>query len=232
MKAAAKRPNKVAKGEIDLERSYQICQAVIQNSPNRAALQGALRPPRLLKTTLVTSAAQKKPHGAAVPGVRHPSPVPVPSVAKTTTTTNVGVVGPGDGWQQGGGPSVGCQTAPGVARSVCPATTTNPHQTGRMAAGVGRAEAPVVYQGMRGGVRPQQQMPFVRGQVAAIPRVKQRSVATVAPMKSTSCMTMPVQMTPRQRPVVMHHGPNPSSFPVSGMNILNLVKMAISPLRA
>lgn len=32
-------------GAINLERSYQICQAVIQNSPNRNQLRGHLKPP-------------------------------------------------------------------------------------------------------------------------------------------------------------------------------------------
>ncbi|XP_072936291.1 uncharacterized protein Asx isoform X2 [Epargyreus clarus] len=40
--------NKVPPGAVNLERSYQICQAVIQNSPNRDALRGQLRPPPAL----------------------------------------------------------------------------------------------------------------------------------------------------------------------------------------
>lgn len=32
-------------GAINLERSYQICQAVIQNSPNRNQLRCQLKPP-------------------------------------------------------------------------------------------------------------------------------------------------------------------------------------------
>ncbi|XP_053601413.1 polycomb protein Asx [Plodia interpunctella] len=42
--------NKVPPGAVNLERSYQICQAVIQNSPNRDALRGQLRPPPALLT--------------------------------------------------------------------------------------------------------------------------------------------------------------------------------------
>ncbi|XP_021182805.3 putative Polycomb group protein ASXL3 [Helicoverpa armigera] len=42
--------NKVPPGTVNLERSYQICQAAIQNSPNRDALRGQLRPPPALLT--------------------------------------------------------------------------------------------------------------------------------------------------------------------------------------
>ncbi|XP_037944965.1 polycomb protein Asx isoform X2 [Teleopsis dalmanni] len=37
--------NKIPPGAVNLERSYQICQAVIQNSPNRDNLKAQLRPP-------------------------------------------------------------------------------------------------------------------------------------------------------------------------------------------
>lgn len=37
--------NKPPPGAVNLERSYQICQAVIQNSPNRHQLRAQLRPP-------------------------------------------------------------------------------------------------------------------------------------------------------------------------------------------
>ncbi|XP_050675603.1 histone acetyltransferase KAT6A isoform X2 [Leptidea sinapis] len=40
--------HKVPPGAVNLERSYQICQAVIQNSPNRDALRNQLRPPPAL----------------------------------------------------------------------------------------------------------------------------------------------------------------------------------------
>jgi additional sex combs-like protein len=42
-------------GAVNLERSYQICQAVIQNSPNRHQLNCHLKPP---PTTLLGT--QKK----------------------------------------------------------------------------------------------------------------------------------------------------------------------------
>ncbi|XP_060810285.1 polycomb protein Asx isoform X2 [Amyelois transitella] len=54
--------NKVPPGAVNLERSYQICQAVIQNSPNRDALRGQLRPPPALLT---------RPRGS-----RAPAPAP------------------------------------------------------------------------------------------------------------------------------------------------------------
>lgn len=37
--------NKPPPGAVNLERSYQICQAVIQNSPNRDQLRCQLKPP-------------------------------------------------------------------------------------------------------------------------------------------------------------------------------------------
>ncbi|XP_063838919.1 putative Polycomb group protein ASXL3 [Ostrinia nubilalis] len=58
--------NKVPPGAVNLERSYQICQAVIQNSPNRDALRGQLRPPPALLTR--PSRAPRPP----------PPPLPLP----------------------------------------------------------------------------------------------------------------------------------------------------------
>lgn len=40
--------NKPPPGAVNLERSYQICQAVIQNSPNRHQLRCQLKPPPAL----------------------------------------------------------------------------------------------------------------------------------------------------------------------------------------
>lgn len=40
--------NKLPPGAVNIERSYQICQAVIQNSPNRENLKAQLRPPSAL----------------------------------------------------------------------------------------------------------------------------------------------------------------------------------------
>lgn len=56
--------NKVPPGAVNLERSYQICQAVIQNSPNRDALRGQLRPP----PALLSRTARAPP----------PAPLPLP----------------------------------------------------------------------------------------------------------------------------------------------------------
>ncbi|GBP36826.1 Polycomb protein Asx [Eumeta japonica] len=53
--------NKVPPGAVNLERSYQICQAVIQNSPNRDALRGQLRPPPALLTRPARAARQPPP---------------------------------------------------------------------------------------------------------------------------------------------------------------------------
>lgn len=43
-----KTTSKLPPGAVNLERSYQICQAVIQNSPNRENLRAQLRPPAAL----------------------------------------------------------------------------------------------------------------------------------------------------------------------------------------
>lgn len=40
-------------GAVNLERSYEICRAVIQNSPNRHQLKAQLRPPPSLISTKV-----------------------------------------------------------------------------------------------------------------------------------------------------------------------------------
>lgn len=40
--------NRPPPGAVNLERSYQICQAVIQNSPNRHQLKAHLKPPPAL----------------------------------------------------------------------------------------------------------------------------------------------------------------------------------------
>lgn len=46
-------------GAVNLERSYQICQAVIQNSPNRDQLRCQLKPPPSLLATATTNNAKK-----------------------------------------------------------------------------------------------------------------------------------------------------------------------------
>lgn len=63
-------------GAVNLERSYQICQAVIQNSPNREQLQGQLKlPPSLLTQTKQTTVPSR-----AV--TAQPRPRPPPKAAK------------------------------------------------------------------------------------------------------------------------------------------------------
>lgn len=53
--------NRPPPGAVNLERSYQICQAVIQNSPNRHQLKAQLRPPpsMLGSTTNVANNTKK-----------------------------------------------------------------------------------------------------------------------------------------------------------------------------
>lgn len=51
--------NKPPPGAVNLERSYQICQAVIQNSPNRDQLKCQLKPPPSLLAATATSSTKK-----------------------------------------------------------------------------------------------------------------------------------------------------------------------------
>ncbi|XP_004929361.2 polycomb protein Asx [Bombyx mori] len=79
--------NKVPPGAVNLERSYQICQAVIQNSPNRDALRGQLRPPPAL---LSRPARALRPPAPSVP---QPHPLllrqlPVSVMAHTEVNEN------------------------------------------------------------------------------------------------------------------------------------------------
>lgn len=56
--------NKPPPGAVNLERSYQICQAVIQSSPNREQLEAQLKPPPSMLASAVTGAAAKRGEGA------------------------------------------------------------------------------------------------------------------------------------------------------------------------
>nr|CRL92662.1 ASX [Drosophila subobscura] len=60
--------NRMPPGAVNLERSYQICQAVIQNSPNRENLKAQLRPP------------------GAILNQQQPQPQPMPTAVSTTVT--------------------------------------------------------------------------------------------------------------------------------------------------
>lgn len=72
--------NRPPPGAVNLERSYQICQAVIQNSPNRHQLKGQLKPPPSMLPG----------PGPAVPGVQGVQPsLPVLPATATTTTTAI-----------------------------------------------------------------------------------------------------------------------------------------------
>lgn len=55
--------NRPPPGAVNLERSYQICQAVIQNSPNRHQLRCQLKPPPslLAKATRVANTNRSRP---------------------------------------------------------------------------------------------------------------------------------------------------------------------------
>ncbi|RZC33013.1 ASXH domain containing protein [Asbolus verrucosus] len=52
--------NKPPPGAVNLERSYQICQAVIQNSPNRDQLRCQLKPPPSLLAAAAANSSAKK----------------------------------------------------------------------------------------------------------------------------------------------------------------------------
>lgn len=47
--------NRPPPGRVNIERSYQICQAVIQNSPNRHQLKAQLKPPPSMLATVTTA---------------------------------------------------------------------------------------------------------------------------------------------------------------------------------
>ena len=63
--------NKPPPGAVNLERSYQICQAVIQNSPNREQLKAQLKPPPSMLASSVPavkrSDGNKKPESRGAP---------------------------------------------------------------------------------------------------------------------------------------------------------------------
>lgn len=66
--------NRPPPGAVNLERSYQICQAVIQNSPNRHQLKAQLRPP---------------PSMLATPNAPLPTTAAAAAAAATATTNNL-----------------------------------------------------------------------------------------------------------------------------------------------
>lgn len=70
-------------GAVNLERSYEICRAVIQNSPNRHQLKAQLRPPpsMLAKNVQVTNSATVQ--GTTVTKFVKKLPEEQPIVAKT-----------------------------------------------------------------------------------------------------------------------------------------------------
>lgn len=77
-------------GAVNLERSYEICRAVIQNSPNRHQLKAQLRPPPslLAKNVQVTSSATAQ--GTTVTKFIKTLPTD-----EQTTTTTVATAAPG-----------------------------------------------------------------------------------------------------------------------------------------
>lgn len=62
--------NKPPPGAVNLERSYQICQAVIQNSPNRDQLKAQLKPPPSMLASSVSSGNVKRVDGTKKPESR------------------------------------------------------------------------------------------------------------------------------------------------------------------
>lgn len=66
--------NRPPPGAVNLERSYEICRAVIQNSPNRHQLKAQLRPPPSMLASVTNST---QPTNTTV--------VPNPSITKVVT---------------------------------------------------------------------------------------------------------------------------------------------------
>lgn len=72
--------NRPPPGAVNLERSYQICQAVIQNSPNRHQLKGQLKPP----PSMLSGPAPGGPVLVPIPG---PGPIASACVLNATPAT-------------------------------------------------------------------------------------------------------------------------------------------------
>ena len=79
--------NKLPPGAVNLERSYQICQAVIQNSPNRENLKAQLRPPSAILSQQQQHNQQQQQLTIASPS-GSPSAVPAGTIINTTTATS------------------------------------------------------------------------------------------------------------------------------------------------
>lgn len=79
--------NRPPPGAVNLERSYQICQAVIQSSPNRHQLKAQLRPP----PSMLTSGPNATP--SLPSNVSHQPPNVAPSKKEETVPTKAVSVG-------------------------------------------------------------------------------------------------------------------------------------------
>lgn len=83
--------NKPPPGAVNLERSYQICQAVIQNSPNRDQLKAQLKPPPSLLASGPSSNSAAP--GPKKPEVRKTEPKPAPTQYSVVTSSRGAVAG-------------------------------------------------------------------------------------------------------------------------------------------
>ncbi|XP_065332138.1 polycomb protein Asx isoform X3 [Cloeon dipterum] len=83
-------------GAVNLERSYQICQAVIQNSPNREQLQGQLKvPPSLAnKQTTIPSRANQAVQRPRPPAKPAKLPMPPQNSSRMTSIVLRQVISP------------------------------------------------------------------------------------------------------------------------------------------
>ncbi|XP_072396860.1 uncharacterized protein Asx isoform X1 [Diabrotica undecimpunctata] len=78
--------NKPPPGAVNLERSYQICQAVIQNSPNRDQLRCQLKPPpSLLAAAQVNNVKKNENNRQSFNRQQQFAPIRGPTVNKTFT---------------------------------------------------------------------------------------------------------------------------------------------------
>lgn len=77
-------PSRAPPGTVNLERSYRICQAVIENSPNCEQLKAQLRPPSAFSSSVVVL-----PSGSPVTGNPATSTAIRPNISKNAVKNNL-----------------------------------------------------------------------------------------------------------------------------------------------
>ncbi|XP_075165109.1 transcriptional regulator additional sex combs isoform X2 [Haematobia irritans] len=81
--------NKLPPGAVNIERSYQICQAVIQNSPNRENLKAQLRPPSALMSQQQQQQQLQNAHASPTTPTTAKTPPAATVVANVKTQEDV-----------------------------------------------------------------------------------------------------------------------------------------------